>query len=76
VSEPFTVPIDALDYPTPPERQVKLWVGMIRAKAEVPPIKVRSRPNLPGRWLVISGGPAIEAAKRELGATSISCEAV
>jgi hypothetical protein len=47
---------------------------MIRAKIDVPPIKVCPKPNLSGRWSVFSGALAVEAAKLE-GATTIECVA-
>ena len=48
---------------------------LIHAGIEIAPIKVRPKPNLPGRWTVFSGTPAVEAAKLE-GMTAIACEAV
>jgi|HubBroStandDraft_2_1064218.scaffolds.fasta_scaffold399359_2 hypothetical protein len=65
MGEPFTIGIDCLDYPPPPERKVKVWREMIRAKIKVAPIMVRQKPDLPGRWTVHSGAVAVEAAKLE-----------
>jgi len=70
---PFTADISCLDFtPTGAERQIEIWRDMIRAKITVPPIKVCAKPNLPGRWSVLSGAVAVEAAKLE-GLSDILC---
>ncbi len=48
---------------------------MIRAKIDVPPIKVREKLNTLGHYVVFSGAPAVEAARLE-GMTAITCELI
>jgi hypothetical protein len=71
----FLVEIKHLQYSRVIERRVKIWREMIRAKIKVPPIKVRPKPDMPGRWIVFSGEVAVEAARRE-GYSNIECISV
>jgi hypothetical protein len=72
MSKSFVVEIEYLEYSRVIERRIKTWREMIRAKINVPPIKIRPKPNMPGYWIVFSGEVAVEAARRE-GYSSIEC---
>lgn len=74
--KPFIADISCLDFtPTGAKRQVNLWREMIVAGIKVPPIKVRPKTDMPGRYSIFSGAVAVEAALLE-GFTSIEVELV